>query len=645
MALLKQTPNILSLFRIPLAVFLVFLTARPLWFIIIYSVCGLTDFLDGYLARRYQLETSIGAKLDTIADTVLILAIVVSIFIVPWVRPAITWQIIMLIGIIVFIKVTNVVFIKLKFKEWNSVHTIFNKCIGLPFFLAVPICMGFQRVPLWVLPTVCALMIVAFLEEFFIVLRLKEFEVNTKSVFTVMNENLNGTQEHLLKSGMVVYSNLRKCLLYKLDIASFVYPVLGSHKFNDVYRISFHMKSEIQPDKLRQAVKDLAPRFPTFYTQLHRGFMWFYLKPATNYDVVAKDEGQPCRPFPLFRSSKPMFRILYDDSNRISIEIFHCVSDGICTMAFFKTLTARYLELCGKAIAQSPDIYDISQLPNLEELEDAYCKHRTKDKPANRKEPNAWQYKPGFKNCEMAVVSGSCNVAQLKAAAQRHNCGMTEFIISLCGYVLLEHKRKQGGKNKKLPVIVNSAANLRAAFPSKTLRNFVMLANLNTELDGASPQSLEDTIAVMQPQMQSAWGKEKLQALINLNVNLAKSPIARLTPLLIKKPIVKIGAILCGERKHSANITNLGYVKLPKGMEEEVLDVSMHMGATVTNGLNGIAIGYKDQLRMTFNCAPEATAVPLAFFEALRSFGVGAEHTISIPSSCMPGECTVAITQ
>ena len=622
--MLKQVPNILSLSRIPFSLSLLFLTGRPLWFILAYSVCGATDFLDGFLARRYRLESNVGAKLDTIADTVLILSILAAIFITPWVRPAITPRVLILIAAIVFVKIVNLVFIKLKFKEWNSIHTIFNKCIGLPFFLAVPICMAFQRIPPGLLEIVCVLMIVAFAEEFFIVLRMKELEVNTKSVFAMHKIETIAQEvdhEHLLQSNMVVKK--RNSLLFKLDIASFVYPVLGSKKFNDLYRICFAMKSDIQPDKLRQAAIDLAPRFPTFYTQLHRGFLWFYLKPAGSFDVVAKDDGQLCRPFPLFQSNKPMFRILYDENNRISMEIFHCITDGICAMAYFKTLIARYLELCGKQIAKTPEIFDIAEKPDLEEFEDAYCKHLTNDKPANRKEPNAYQYRPGFRNCEMTLVSGSCKIADLKAVAQQYNCSMTEFILCLCGHLLLEHKRanKANGKNERLPVIINSAVNLRSVFLSKTLHNFVMLANLNTELNGVSPNSLEETIAVLKPQFESEWGKEKLQALINLNVNLAKSPIAAITPLFIKKPITKIGAILCGERKHSANITNLGYVKLPEGMEEEVLDISMHMGATVTNGLNGVAIGYRDQLRMTFNCAPEATAVPLAYFEALRNLG------------------------
>ena len=38
----------------------------------VFVVAALTDFLDGYLARRWQITTSLGAFLDTVADKVLV---------------------------------------------------------------------------------------------------------------------------------------------------------------------------------------------------------------------------------------------------------------------------------------------------------------------------------------------------------------------------------------------------------------------------------------------------------------------------------------------------------------------------------------------------------------------------------------------
>ncbi len=74
-----SVPNLLSAARIvaiPLLVFLLFFPERTtnLLAALLFSFACLTDFLDGYIARRYQLVTSVGKLLDTLADKLLILA-------------------------------------------------------------------------------------------------------------------------------------------------------------------------------------------------------------------------------------------------------------------------------------------------------------------------------------------------------------------------------------------------------------------------------------------------------------------------------------------------------------------------------------------------------------------------------------------
>ncbi|CAB4634900.1 unannotated protein [freshwater metagenome] len=82
-------PNLLSFLRIALVpVFLWFLLEEMfLWAICVLALAGLTDFLDGYLARKLNQTTKLGKMLDPVADRLYIFATLIALSAtgyVPW---------------------------------------------------------------------------------------------------------------------------------------------------------------------------------------------------------------------------------------------------------------------------------------------------------------------------------------------------------------------------------------------------------------------------------------------------------------------------------------------------------------------------------------------------------------------------------
>jgi cardiolipin synthase len=78
-----NVPNILTMFRFVLipVYFMVFFSDEPYSMQIALCVlvlAGLTDILDGYLARKYKWVTELGTMLDPLADKLMMLAAIVS---------------------------------------------------------------------------------------------------------------------------------------------------------------------------------------------------------------------------------------------------------------------------------------------------------------------------------------------------------------------------------------------------------------------------------------------------------------------------------------------------------------------------------------------------------------------------------------
>lgn len=76
--MLKHIPNLLTLMRLILVpVFpMVYFSASPSAMMMalgIFIIAGITDILDGYIARRYNLTSIIGTALDPLADKLMLL--------------------------------------------------------------------------------------------------------------------------------------------------------------------------------------------------------------------------------------------------------------------------------------------------------------------------------------------------------------------------------------------------------------------------------------------------------------------------------------------------------------------------------------------------------------------------------------------
>lgn len=93
-------PNAISILRIFTAPVLILLLLTPdrkinLIAAIIFSVAALTDWLDGYLARKMSVETSFGKFLDPLADKLLIVTCLIML--IPLGR-APAWLVALIIG-------------------------------------------------------------------------------------------------------------------------------------------------------------------------------------------------------------------------------------------------------------------------------------------------------------------------------------------------------------------------------------------------------------------------------------------------------------------------------------------------------------------------------------------------------------------
>ncbi len=123
--------NAISIIRIPASIALLFCRAFSPAFYVFYIAAGLSDMLDGFVARKTDTVSKLGTRLDTIADFVFVVVCLIKLLPVLSV-PAWLYG---WIGIIALIKVVNIVSGFAVQKRFVAVHSVMNKATGALLFL------------------------------------------------------------------------------------------------------------------------------------------------------------------------------------------------------------------------------------------------------------------------------------------------------------------------------------------------------------------------------------------------------------------------------------------------------------------------------------------------------------------------------
>lgn len=155
----KQIANIITGFRILCSVLLLAFPALSVPFSITYLLCGLSDMVDGMVARKTNSISEFGARFDSAADLVFVATALIKLL--PLIR--LTKWLYVWIAMIAAIKVVNIILGFIYTKKLISVHTILNKTTGLLLFI-LPVTLHFIEIQ-YSSAVVCSIATVSAIQE------------------------------------------------------------------------------------------------------------------------------------------------------------------------------------------------------------------------------------------------------------------------------------------------------------------------------------------------------------------------------------------------------------------------------------------------------------------------------------------------
>ena len=133
--------NIITGFRILTSIALLFCPVFSPAFYVLYLLAGLSDMIDGTIARRTDTVSEFGTRFDTLADIIFVAVCLIKLLPVISIQTGIcVW-----IAVIALIKIINIISGYIVKKKLVAVHSVMNKVTGALLFI-LPL--TFSLVPL-----------------------------------------------------------------------------------------------------------------------------------------------------------------------------------------------------------------------------------------------------------------------------------------------------------------------------------------------------------------------------------------------------------------------------------------------------------------------------------------------------------------
>jgi len=177
---MRYLPNIITCVRIAGTIGLLFIEPMSLAFYIVYTVSGLSDMLDGFVARKLNVSSAFGARLDSVADLLFYTVMLIRIFPVLWaILPYGIW---IGVGIVLVIRIMAYITATVKYRQFAAQHTYMNKITGgsvflVPYIIKTPMYVG-----------LCTLVVIiaglASLEEWVMHIKMRAYDGTVKTIFS-----------------------------------------------------------------------------------------------------------------------------------------------------------------------------------------------------------------------------------------------------------------------------------------------------------------------------------------------------------------------------------------------------------------------------------------------------------------------------
>ena len=451
----------------------------------------------------------------------------------------------------------------------------------------------------------------------------------------------------------------------RLDNASNIFPAARSDVDPKVFRLGAELDHEVDPALLQDALEETYERFPLYHAVLRRGVFWYYLQDSDLRPAVSAETEQVCAPLYQPDRRTLLFRVVHH-RRRVSLEVFHALSDGTGALWFLTDLLGAYTRRRFPEEAPPGETAALQVRPGASEgaraaeevhelTTDSFAHYfrgrRRRPGPSSHEQDFTREAAPAVLTVEEAdepeeapgdadrdrsprparrrthrvrgtrtpdnrtrAVELTMPAAPVLALAKAEGVALTMYLTALFFESI---RRADESAHADATMAASVPVNLRQFFPSTSARNFFATIRVEHTF-GRGDDSLGAIARGLQEAFRAEATPEALERRLHRLIRVERWPLARIVPRPVKDLLLSL-INHANNRSLTVAISNLGRVTLPAPAQDHVGRLQFHVSAVRPQFC---AISHAGQLTIGFTSPFVETAHVREYARLLTDAGV-----------------------
>ena len=392
----------------------------------------------------------------------------------------------------------------------------------------------------------------------------------------------------------------------KLDNVAKIFS-LDDKRNTNIFRYSVILKHKADKKILKKALIKTLDRYPIFKVRIKTGFFWNYFGDNKKEPIIDKEKGIPCKRNNFIKNNQYIFKVTYFE-NKINLDIFHVLTDGLGAVIFLKEILYNYLDLKYK-------------LKNIDEksvekviIQDEYIKKANKKLLCKEERKKAFIIQEKTNLLKNKTYHYILDLKRVKELCKKNKVSISEYLTALYIYTIYNTVYN---KSSNKDIVISIPIDLRRHYNAQVFSNFFTCMKIEGNILNNKNINFKNILKQVHLEYKTKLTITKINEYLSRDVKLGTNIGIELIPLFIKKTFIKyLGKLI--NQASTTTLSNVGSIAIDKKYQKYIENIVALVNAGRVQKIKCTICSYENNLNVTINSNLVSNKFEKEFYKILK---------------------------